>query len=135
MPVQFINPPGPNEDHLSREHYSLAVNKGNGFWMISGQGGWDPVTIKISPDPEEEVRMLMKNIDDALQSVGLRGWEDVFYFRVYCTELETMLPRIGAAIKKRIPHIRPGAVALGVTKLAHEGMTVEIEVEAYSQDD
>ncbi|EGU82089.1 hypothetical protein HZS61_002266 [Fusarium oxysporum f. sp. conglutinans] len=135
MPVRFVNPPGPNEDHISKEHYSLAVDKGNGFWMLAGQGGWDPVTVKVSPDREEEIRMVVKNVDDALMSVGLRGWDDVYYYRIYCTDLNAMLPRIVDAVKKRIPNRRPAAVALGVSKLAHEGMTVEIEVEACSHSD
>ncbi|KAM5356473.1 hypothetical protein ACJ41O_003119 [Fusarium nematophilum] len=127
--LKYIVPPGPSEQWSISNHYSQAVDLGNGFFKISGQGGWDEKG-EIPSDPQEEVELTIRNVDSVLKAAGLRGWEDVYYIRSYHVDIDKTLLFVGEAIKKRIPGHRPGAVASGVSRLAIPQMRLEIEVDA-----
>ncbi|KAF4451111.1 endoribonuclease l-psp family [Fusarium albosuccineum] len=124
-----IVPPGPSEEWSIAYHYAQAIDLGNGFVKISGQGGWDEKG-EIASDPQKEVELTIKNVDDVFKAAGLRGWEDVYYVRSYHLDIDATLPFVGEALKKRIPGHRPGCTATGVTRLALPTMKLEIEVDA-----
>jgi enamine deaminase RidA (YjgF/YER057c/UK114 family) len=126
---KYITPPGFFEFLSDTNHYSQAVDLGNGFFKISGQGGLNEKG-EVPSDIKEEVEQTIRNVDDMLKAAGLRGWEDVYYVRSYHTDIDTTLPLVTEILKKRIPDNRPGSVAAGITRLALPTMRLEIEVDA-----
>ncbi|KAM0558226.1 hypothetical protein ACHAPJ_004911 [Fusarium lateritium] len=125
----YITPPGFGEFLTKNNHYSQVVDLGNGIFKISGQGGWNEKG-EIASDPKQEVDRAIQNVDEALQAAGLRGWEDVYYVRSYHTDIDTTLPLLVEALKKRVPENPSGATAVGVARLALPDMKLEIEVDA-----
>ncbi|KAL4726706.1 hypothetical protein ACLX1H_005595 [Fusarium chlamydosporum] len=126
----YITPPGGFLQVLTDvNHYSQAVDLGNGFYKISGQGGFTEKG-EMPSDIKDEVEQAFQNVEDVLKAAGLRGWEDVYYIRHYHTDMDVTLPLVTEALKKRIPNNRPGAVAAGVARLALPSMRIEIEVDA-----
>ncbi|KAF5019542.1 hypothetical protein F66182_8448 [Fusarium sp. NRRL 66182] len=130
--VKYMTPPGFLEELSKGNHYSQAVDLGNGFFKASGQGGEND-RLEFPSDLKEEVENAVHNVDYVLQAAGLRGWEDVYYIRSYHTDIDALLPLLAQALKKRIPDHRPGHTALGVAKLALPDMRLEIEVDAKKQ--
>ncbi|KAM0199494.1 hypothetical protein ACHAPQ_005293 [Fusarium lateritium] len=126
---KYITPPGFFEFLSDTNHYSQAVDLGNGFFKISGQGGLNEKG-EIPSDLKQEVDQTIQNVDTMLKAAGLRGWEDVYYVRSYHTDIDATLPLITEILKKLIPNNRPGSVAAGVTRLALPTMRLEIEVDA-----
>ncbi|KAM0231050.1 hypothetical protein ACHAP5_011199 [Fusarium lateritium] len=126
---KYITPPGFFEFLSDTNHYSQAVDLGNGFFKISGQGGLNEKG-EIPSDLKQEVEQTIQNVDTMLKAAGLRGWEDVYYVRSYHTDIDATLPLITEILRKLIPNNRPGSVAAGVTRLALPTMMLEIEVDA-----
>lgn len=128
--VTYITPPSEFLQFLTNEnHYSQAVDLGNGFFKISGQGGFNDKG-EMSDDVKDEVEQAVQNVETMLKAAGLRGWEDVYYIRHYHLDIDVTLPILTEALKKRIPDNRPGSVATGVPRLALPTMRFEIEVDA-----
>ncbi|KAF4966607.1 hypothetical protein FSARC_5727 [Fusarium sarcochroum] len=125
----YVTLPGFGEFLTKTNHYSQIVNLGNGIFKISGQGGWNEKG-EISSDPKQEVEQAIQNVDEALKTAGLRGWEDVYYVRSYHTDIDTTLPLVVEALKKRVPGNPSGATVVGVARLALPAMKLEIEVDA-----
>lgn len=131
--LKYIVPHGVSEEYSIENHYSQAVDLGNGFFKISGQGGWDVVG-SIPQNYRDEVELAIKNVDIVLKAAGLRGWEDVYYVRSYHLDIDETLSIMGEMIKERIPGHRPGGVACQVARLAIPNMNIEIEVDAKRHD-
>lgn len=128
--LKYYIPEGASKEWSLEYHYSQAVDMGNGFVKVSGQGGWNTATGEFATDPQTEVELTFENIEKVLKAAGLRGWEDVYYIRSYHLDINTTLPLLGEGLKKRCPNHIPGATALGVTQLAIPTMKLEVEVDA-----
>ncbi|KAM0354204.1 hypothetical protein ACHAPU_001240 [Fusarium lateritium] len=128
----YITPPGFFEVLSNANHYSQAVDLGNGIFKISGQGGCNAKG-EFPSDIKQEVEQTIQNVDHVLKAAGLRGWEDVYYVRSYHTDVDTTLPLMTEILKERIPDNRPGSVVAGIARLALPVMRIEIEVDAKKQ--
>jgi len=100
-------------------------------------GGWDP----LAPHPEfnksiqEEISQAFKNVETALQTVGGKGWSQVYRVNSYHTEIT---PEMTAAMtenfRKYMPDHKPIWTETGSHQLGAPGMRVEIEVMAYDPE-
>ncbi|GME23600.1 Endoribonuclease L-PSP/chorismate mutase-like protein [Neofusicoccum parvum] len=130
--LKYYNEEGAGQKHSDLCHYSQAVVMPHGIVKCSGQGGWD-TTGKLDPnDIQGQVELAFQNVDRVLQTVGLRGWEDVYSIRSYHMDMEGSFDKMVELLKKRIPGHRPVWTCIGVPKLAFPDMRVEIEVEAFA---
>lgn len=86
-------------------------------------------------DLYEEIDQAFKNVDYNLKDAGGKGWSQVFRVNSYHTDMahETLMHMVGN-MKKWMPDHQPVWTVVGVTKLALEGMRVEIEVSAYDEE-
>ncbi|KAF5673433.1 endoribonuclease l-psp family [Fusarium heterosporum] len=112
----YITPPGFLEVLSDANHYSQAVDLGNGIFKISGQGGFSE-NGEFPSDVKQEVEQTIQNVDHVLKAAGLRG----------------TLPLMTELLKERIPDNRPGSVVAGIARLALPVMRIEIEVDAKKQ--
>jgi len=127
----YINEKGPGEKHSELYHYSQAVRIDN-IVKISGQGGWDSSGNVKANDLKGQIDLAFANVDKVLQAAGLRGWEDVYLWRSYCTDMEPGIEYLIEKIRSRLPTHKPLWTALSVLKLGIPTMMIEIEVEAYA---
>ncbi|GHJ86706.1 hypothetical protein NliqN6_3108 [Naganishia liquefaciens] len=129
-------------------HYSQAVILPHGIVKLSGQGGWDRETGSLSPagangqdaSKEKEFFDVATQIDNAFAAIEIllrdtgcsNGWSDVYLVRTYQPNLNSddFSVLVSKLKEKCGENHRPIWTALGVDKLALEGMKVEIEVEA-----
>lgn len=89
----------------------------------------------------EEIEQAFKNVELALQTVGAKGWENVYIVRSYHAKWDGGITGGGAdegatkimadMFKKYCVSHKPLWTEIGVTRLGLEQMSVEIEVEAY----
>ncbi|KAM0539415.1 hypothetical protein ACHAO7_003344, partial [Fusarium culmorum] len=76
---KYIPPPNDFLKVISdANHYEQAVDLCNGFYKISGQGGFTDKG-EMPSDVKDEVEQAVQNVEDVLKAAGLRGWEDVYY--------------------------------------------------------
>jgi enamine deaminase RidA (YjgF/YER057c/UK114 family) len=130
--LKYFNDEGPGQTHSDLFHFSQAVIVGDtGIVKCSGQGGWDSTGKLDINDMKGQVELAFQNVDTVLQTAGLRGWEDVYLFRTYATNMGPAMEHIVAKLKTRLPNHRPCWTALSVPSLALPEMLIEIEVEAY----
>lgn len=129
---QFFTYPGYGERATQNGHMTQSVRLGSEV-QISGQGGWDRSTDKISRDLTTQIEQAFENVDVALKAAGSKGWEEVFAIRSYSVPMdEEMLEILVATQKKWCGERMPIWTAVGVPRLALDGMKVEIEVRAWS---
>lgn len=127
-----MNEQGPGQKLSDRFHYSQAVHiPGTPIVKASGQGGWNEKGALDANDAKGQVGLAFQNVDNVLRAAGLRGWEDVYLFRSYATDMGATFDHIVAKLKERIPGHKPLWTALSVPRLATPEMLIEIEVEAY----
>lgn len=126
----YINEEGAGQKHSELYHYSQVVRINN-IVKISGQGGWDSTGNVKANDLKGQIDLAFANVDKVLQAAGLRGWEDVYLWRSYCTDMEAAMEYLPEKIRSRVPMHKPLWTALSVPKLAIPTMMIEIEVEAY----
>ncbi|EPY53030.1 endoribonuclease L-PSP [Schizosaccharomyces cryophilus OY26] len=130
--LTYYNDEGAGQKNNDLYHYSQAVVIGD-IVKCSGQGGWDPSGEIDGDDIEGQVALVFQNVDRVLQTVGMRGWEDVYSVRSYHVDMDSSFNLCVENLKKRIPNHKPLWTAIGVTKLAIPKMKIEIEVEAYAK--
>ncbi|KAH7145379.1 Endoribonuclease L-PSP/chorismate mutase-like protein [Dactylonectria estremocensis] len=128
--LQYYNESGAGQKHSDLCHYSQAVVLGD-IVKCSGQGGWDNTGKLDANDVKGQVDLAFENVDRVLQTVGLRGWEDVYSIRTYHVDIGASYDHTVEKLKSRIPGHRPIWTAIAVPRLAFPQMQIEIEVEAY----
>ncbi|KAG8742140.1 hypothetical protein FRC11_014489 [Ceratobasidium sp. 423] len=128
--LQYFNDKGPGEAKNREFHYSQAVIAGD-VVKCSGQGGWDVNNVLDPTDDKRQIDLAFENVDRVLQTVGLRGWEDVYSVRSYHLDLPGTVEYFSEKFKQRIPGHCPLWTCVGVTALGDPAMRIEIEVEAY----
>lgn len=126
-------------------HYSQAVRKGSEI-IVSGQPGLNRVTRYLYPvkplrfrrtdhrhrviptDLKEEVEQAFANIDQYVREAGGKGMSQVYKLTFYATSLDAeTMGAADEALKNWFPDHKPVLTGIGVSKLALEGMRVEIE--------
>ncbi|TVY84461.1 2-iminobutanoate/2-iminopropanoate deaminase [Lachnellula suecica] len=126
--LQYFSYPGYGDRNM--ENYAQAVRVNNTI-EISGQGGWDPETDVIPTDIALELDQIFKNVQLTLTSAGGKGWSQVYKVRIYTTRYDDeMMGHIVRNLKVWCPDHKPIATGFEVSKLAFDGMRVEIEVKA-----
>ncbi|MBI4291909.1 MAG: RidA family protein [Betaproteobacteria bacterium] len=106
--------------------YSRAVVDGD--WVhVSGTTGFDYAKMTISPDTTEQTRQAFRNIEAALEQVGmsLRDAIRVRYFLTRREDFELLAPVFG----EYLGEVRPAISAI-VCELVDARMKIEIEVTA-----
>ncbi|TKX22419.1 hypothetical protein C1H76_5201 [Elsinoe australis] len=136
--LPYYNYDGYGKHAVDTYHYSQAVRIGNRI-ECSGQGGWDPKTGEIKDglrDINAQIEQAFANVDLAVRTAGGKGWSQVFRVNSYHVTLDDEVA--GAMVrnlKKWAPGHEPIWTAVGVNKLAFEGMEVEIEVVALDEEE
>ncbi|KAH6685948.1 Endoribonuclease L-PSP/chorismate mutase-like protein [Plectosphaerella plurivora] len=130
--LTFNNPSGGIKEFAESSYYSQSVDMGNGTVKTSGQGGW---SIEGGPlggipnDARAQVDAAFANLDHVLKAAGL-GLGDVYLVRSYHMDIDETMGMVSEAMRRLIPKHRPIWTAVGVTRLGHPDMKIEIEVEA-----
>ena len=97
----------------------------------SNTGGWHRVTESIPEDIDRQVELTFRNIQDALELAGSKGWEQVFQLRVYLLGGdEEIIEAVLKNLRKNCPSHAPLMTVVGVTFL-YSTMKLQIEAEAY----
>ncbi|KAI5286820.1 hypothetical protein KEM52_001853, partial [Ascosphaera acerosa] len=88
----------------------------------------------IDTRTKEQIEQAFANVDQELRNAGVaNGWEAVFKVRSYHVPLNQEAEELMVAgYKKWMPHHAPLWTVIGVPRLGHDDMRVEIEVEAYA---
>jgi enamine deaminase RidA (YjgF/YER057c/UK114 family) len=128
--LHYYDEPGAGTENGKNFHYRQAVVLGNTV-KCSGQGGWTNDGKLDANDPIRQVDLAFENVDRVLQTVGLRGWEDVYLLRSYHVDMGATYDYVVKKLKERIPDHRPVWTAIAVPRLAFSSMQIELEVEAY----
>jgi enamine deaminase RidA (YjgF/YER057c/UK114 family) len=130
--LTYNNPSGGIKEFAEASYYSQSVDMGNGTVKASGQGGWSIEGGPLGGLPEDaqaQVDAAFANVDHVLRAVGL-GVGDVYLVRSYHTNIDETMGLVTEAMRRLIPTHRPIWTAIGVTRLGHPSMQIEIEVEA-----
>ena len=95
-------------------------------------GGLDTITEVIAAELDQEVGRAFANVQHTLEHAGSKGWEQVYRVRIYLVALDNeSLELVVRNLRKYCPNHQPILTAVGVAKLALEGMRIEIEVAAH----
>jgi enamine deaminase RidA (YjgF/YER057c/UK114 family) len=125
---EFFVTPGYGEGQLARLSYSQAVRVGDRI-ETSGQGGWSDAW-EFPESRHDEVVRACDNVERTLQTAGA-SWADVISVQSYHTELDyDEFTSMAGELRARIPTHAPIWTAVGVTRLGHPKMRVEIAVTA-----
>lgn len=101
-------------------------------WLtVAGQGPVDETgTLLHEGDVCAQLSLAMSNIESVLSAAGM-GYVDVLRMTVYTTDVDATLASYSAITERlQLAGATPPATLIGVTRLAHPGMAVEIEVTA-----
>lgn len=81
---------------------------------------------------DNEISQAFANVQHTLEHAGSKGWEQVYRVRIYLVSLDNdSLELVVRNLRKCCPNHQPILTVVGVTKLALEGMRIEIEVAAH----
>ena len=99
--------------------------------FLSGQGSVDEEGAPIHPgDMEAQLNQTLDNLETVLREAGA-GLSDVVRLNIYTTDVDGFFEAYGAAAGRLAQAgCRPASTLLGVTRLAHPEMLVEIEATA-----
>ncbi len=113
--------------------YSRAVRVGN-FVYVSGTTATDvDGNIVGAGDAYVQTAQILKNIKSALERAGAR-LEDIVRTRIYVTSIDDW-QEIAKAHTEIFGGIRPASTMVEVRKLISPAMLVEIEADAYVEND
>ena len=107
--------------------YSRAVRLGN-MVFVAGTTAVDGNTIIAPGDAYGQTQYILAKIGKALNEAGA-GFQHVVRTRMYVTNIADW-EAIGRAHGEVFAEIRPAATMVEVKGLIHEGLVVEIEVDA-----
>jgi enamine deaminase RidA (YjgF/YER057c/UK114 family) len=125
---EFFVTPGYGQRQLERWHYSQAVRVGNRI-ETSGQGGWTD-DMEFPGSGADEIVRAFDNVERTLRTAGA-SWADVIGVNSYHTVLDMdVFEVMSGQLRARIPTHAPIWTCIGVTRLGHPSMTVEIRVTA-----
>ncbi|KAL4995200.1 Endoribonuclease L-PSP/chorismate mutase-like protein [Aspergillus recurvatus] len=126
--LQYFSYKGFGEHMREVLSYNQAVRIGDRI-EVSGQGGWDPETLKVHADLFREIEQAFANVDLALKDAGGKGWSQVYRVRIFTTEVknEEAMGFLVENLRKWMPDHKPVLTGVGVSELALEGMRIEIE--------
>ena len=110
----------------SKIGYSRAVIDGD-YVFVSGTTGYDYTTMSISPDPVEQAKQCLKNIDKVLTQAG-SSLNNVVRVRYIFPNKEDFEP-CWSVFKKYLGKAKPAATMFEAG-LLDENMKLEIEVTA-----
>jgi enamine deaminase RidA (YjgF/YER057c/UK114 family) len=125
---QLISSARPWESKIG---YSRAVRVGP-FVHVSGTAGTNPDGAVASPDPYQQARQALENIEAALKTAGA-SMADVVRTRIYVTDI-SQWEAIARAHAEYFGDVRPAATMVEVRRLITPEMVVEIEAEAILGD-
>jgi enamine deaminase RidA (YjgF/YER057c/UK114 family) len=113
------------------------VMEADGRVELSGQGGWDPVTLEFPTERsiEAEINQAFENVAFMLNDVGL-GWENVAHVNSYHVPepdgtILAATAEMGRQFRRRMPDHQPIWTCLGAAVLGDPKMRVEIRVTAF----
>ena len=132
--LQYYSYKGVGERNREKYHYSQAVRVGDRI-ECAGQGGWDPATGEVPKDINEQIDQAFANVDLNLKDAGGKGWSQVFRVTSYTVQInDESVEALVRSYKKWMPDHQPISTAVGVPRLAEEGMKFEIEVVAHDPE-
>jgi enamine deaminase RidA (YjgF/YER057c/UK114 family) len=137
MPKFKMFAPGDwGQKNLKDYSYSMAMEVG-GRVELSGQGGWDPVTLEFPTGRaiESEIDQAFDNVAFMLDAVGL-DWTNVGHVNSYHVPepdgtILAATAEMGRQFRRRMPDHQPIWTCLGVAVLGDPKMRVEIRVTAF----
>ena len=103
--------------------YSQAIRAGDTLY-ISGQIGFDPVTMQLVEGIDAQIDRVFRNIAAIAQAAGL-GLEQTVRMTVYLTDL-AHFARVNEVMARYLREPYPARVAIGVASLPR-GALVEID--------
>lgn len=103
--------------------YSQAVRAGDTVYL-SGQIGFDPVTMQLAEGVEAQIHRVFKNLAAVAKAAGL-GLGDAVRMTVYLTDLANFA-RVNDIMAQYVPQPYPARAAIGVASLPR-GALVEID--------
>ena len=110
-------------------HYTDAVLCG-GHLFLSGVGAFDENGhIVAKGDVVGQTRKICETIQTVLEHAGM-AFKDVVYFKVFMINVEDR-PKINPVRQEFHGDSRPGSTLVGVTKLDHPDMLLEVDIVAY----
>ena len=109
--------------------YSRVVRAGAHVWVAGCTGIMEDGVIAGPGDPYAQAQQTLRNLEDALATVGAR-LEDVVRTRMFVTDISQWEP-VGRAHGEVFADIRPVTSMLEVSALIDPRMMVEIEADAF----
>ena len=120
-----------------REYSYSMVMEADGRVELSGQSGWDPITLEFPTGRsiEAEINQAFENVAFMLNDVGL-GWENVAHVNSYHVPepdgtILAATAEMGRQFRRRMPDHQPIWTCLGAAVLGDPKMRVEIRVTAF----
>ena len=110
-------------------HYTEAVLCGDHLFL-AGLGAFDDHGhIVAKGDVVGQTRKICETIQTVLEQAGM-AFEDIIYFKVFIIDVEDR-PKINPVRQEFHGDSRPGSTLVGVTKLDHPDMLLEVDIVAY----